>query len=92
MPPAKQPANSAAKQSAKPKMPSLAIGKSEAERECDMCGGHQFENNKFRGCICFRELAKSISTTAYGDGYVLTFKSGIDADDVKALMKSFRSR
>lgn len=91
-PPMKQPANSAAKPPAKPKMPTLAIGKSEAEQECSMCGGHQFENHKFRGCICFRELAKSITTTAYGDGYVLTFKPGIDADDVKALMKNFRSK
>ena len=91
-PPMKQPANAAAKPPKQPKLPSLAVGKSEAEQECGMCGGHQFENNKFKGCICFRELSKSITTTAYGDGYVLSFKPSIDSDAVKALIKAFRSR
>lgn len=90
MPPEKQPANAAAKPTAKPKLPSLSIGKSEAEAECKMCGGHQFQDNKFKGCICFRDLSKSITTTAYGDGYVLTFKPSIDAESVRALMKTFR--
>lgn len=86
-PPTKQPANSTTK---KPKLPNLAVGKSEASRACTMCGGHQFEHNRFRGCICFEELAKSITTTAYGDGYVLTFRAGIDTESVRALMKTFR--
>lgn len=92
MPPAKQPANAAGKPAAKPKLPNLAIGKSEAEAECDLCGGHQFEHNRFKGCICFRELSKSVTTTAYGDGYVLTFKPSIDPDAVKALMRTFRGK
>lgn len=75
-----------------PKQPPLAVGKSEAEQACSMCAGHQFENNRFHGCICFRELSKHIKTTAYGDGYVLDFDSSIDADTVRALMKTFRSR
>ena len=89
-PPMKQPAQAA--KPTKPKLPNLSIGKSEAEQECRMCGGHQFENNKFKGCICFRDLSKHVSTTAYGDGYVLTFKPGMDAESVKALMKTFRSK
>lgn len=89
----KQPATAnAAKPNKQPKLPSLAIGKSEADQACEMCGGRQFENNKFKGCICFRELSKSITTTAYGDGYVLSFKGNIDSDSVKALIKAFRSK
>lgn len=88
-PPQKQPSNAKPKP---PKLPGLAVGKSEAEQACEVCGGHQFENHKFHGCICFRDLAKSIKTTAYGDGYVLDFNSNIDADAVRALMKTFRSR
>ena len=99
MPPQKQPAMGQATQGAAPKpklpkapkQPPLAVGKSESEQACEVCGGHQFESNKFRGCICFRDLAKSIKTTAYGDGYVLDFSSSIDADTVRALMKTFRS-
>lgn len=86
-PPAKQPAASAKAK----KQPSLQIGKSEAERECEACGGHQFKDNKFHGCVCFRDLSKSIKTTAYGDGYVLEFGLGIDQEAVKTLMKTFRS-
>lgn len=88
--PMKQPANAVAKPAKK--LPSLAVGKSEADQACDMCGGHQFEGNKFRGCICFRELSKSVTTTAYGDGYVLTFKPTMDRESVQALMKAFRSK
>ena len=98
--PMKQPAMGQATQGAAPKpklpkapkQPGLAVGKSEADQPCEICAGHQFENNKFKGCICFRDLAKSIKTTAYGDGYVLDFNSSIDADTVKALLKTFRSR
>lgn len=86
VPQAKQP------QMKQPKVPSLSVGKSEAERACEICGGHQFQSNRFKGCICYSDLAKSIKTTAYGDGYVLDFKSGIDTEAVKALMKTFRRR
>ncbi len=86
-PPSKQPAFSIKK----PKIPSMSVGKSEAQRACSMCGGHQFADNKFRGCFCFADLAKSVSTTAYGDGYVLSFKAGVDQAGVRALMRSLRS-
>lgn len=87
-PPMKQPANAVKPPKQKP--PSLSIGKSEAARACSMCGGRQFEGNRFKGCICWADLAKSVTTTAYGDGYVLTFQAGVDAASVRALMKSFR--
>lgn len=98
--PQKQPAMGQATQGAAPKtklprpprQPGLPVGKSESQQPCEACGGHQFENNKFKGCICFRDLSKSIKTTAYGDGYVLDFEPGIDAEAVRALMKTFRSR
>lgn len=83
MTPAKQP------KQAQPKLPSLSVGKSEAGQACEICGGHQFKDNRFVGCICFRDLAKSVRTTAYGDGYVLEFKPEMDAEGVRALMKTF---
>lgn len=75
-----------------PKLPSLSVGKSEAGQPCDICGGHQFKDNAFAGCICFSDLAKSIKTTAYSDGYVLDFKAGTDPEVLRALMKQFRSK
>lgn len=86
--PTKQPASS--NPNKKPKVPNLAIGKSEAESTCKVCGGHQFEGNQFKGCICFWDLSKSVTTTAYGDGYVLTFKPGVDRESVRALVKALR--
>lgn len=86
-PPTKQPAM------ATPKAPKpLSVGKSEAAQACSMCGGHQFKNDRFVGCICWSDLAKSIRTTAYGDGYVLSFKQGVDQESVIALMKAFRGQ
>jgi len=87
VPPMKQPANN----KKTTKTPSLSISKSAAARPCSMCGGQQFANNRFKGCICFSDLSKNISTTAYGDGYVLSFKSGIDQESIRALFKAFRS-
>ena len=75
-----------------PKQPSLSVGKSEAAQPCEICGGHQFGGNRFVGCICFKDLSKHVKTTAYSDGYVLDFDSGIDTDSVRALMKTFRSK
>lgn len=77
---------------ARNKTPSMSIGKAEAAQACPVCGGHQFESNRFKGCMCFRELSKSVKTTAYGDGYVLEFDSTVDAGTMKALMKNFRGR
>jgi len=62
------------------KLPSLKIGKSESQRSCEVCSRPQFRDNKFVGCACLSDLAKSVSTTAYADGYVLRFE-GPEWDD-----------
>lgn len=73
-----------------PKLPSLSITKSEAARECPMCGGHQLESNQFRGCVCFGDLQKSVKTTTYKDGYVLDFSADTDRAVARALLKFFK--
>lgn len=72
------------------KAPSLKIGKTESLKCCNVCDGGQFVNNKFTGCICFRDLAKSIKTTAYSDGYALDFKTDFDKEAYLVLSKYFR--
>jgi hypothetical protein len=72
------------------KAPSLKIGKTESSKQCSVCEGHQFTNNRFTGCICFRDLAKSIKTTAYSDGYALDFKTDFDKEAYLVLSKYFR--
>ncbi len=73
------------------KAPSLKIGKTESCKVCGVCDGSQFSGNKFTGCICFRDLAKSINTTAYSDGYALDFKTDFDKEAYMVLSKYFRS-
>lgn len=75
---------------AKLKIPSLKIGKSESERVCNICGGKQFSNNKFIGCICFRSESPLIKTFTYSDGYVLEFGKDFSASMYITLSKYFR--
>ncbi len=74
-----------------PKTPSLKVGKSEARRLCEFCDRPQFKADKFIGCACLQDLAKSINTTAFGDGYVLEFKGREwDEDSVRLLIQTLR--
>lgn len=72
------------------KAPSLKIDKTESSKQCSVCEGSQFTNNKFTGCICFKDLAKNIKTTAYADGYALDFKSDFDKEAYLVLSRYFR--
>ncbi len=72
------------------RLPSLGLSKSEAALVCKRCGGRQFQGTKFRGCMCFASLAKSISVSAYRDGYVLDFAEDIDLDEARALILNFK--
>lgn len=72
------------------RIPSLKVGKAEAERSCGHCGGHQFAAGVFRGCVCFRTLRKDIAATAYSDGYVLDFADSVDPEGALALMRSLK--
>jgi len=73
-----------------PKLQSLSIDKSEAMTPCDMCGGVQFKNDKFVGCICLADLRKSVRTTTYSDGLVLEFEPGTDKEAARTLMRIFK--
>lgn len=70
---------------------SQALTQSEAARKCARCGGSQFAGVKFKGCVCFADLAKSIRTTAYADGYVLDFSDDVDPDGVRALVRALKA-
>jgi hypothetical protein len=73
-----------------PKIPSLPLTRSEAAAECPLCGGSQMASDKFIGCICFSELAKSVRTTTYKDGYVLDFGVDVEVDEVRSLVAALK--
>ena len=83
-PPAKQPTM---KKPKLPKIPALKVEKSEASRECPDCGGQQFKDGKFRGCLCHRDLAKSVRASSYSDGFVLEFTDRVAFVAFKKLLK-----
>jgi hypothetical protein len=78
------------KKQQKRRLPSLGLNKSEAQVACKRCGGRQFQGTRFRGCMCFASLAKSITTSAYRDGFVLDFADDIDPDEARALILNFK--
>lgn len=71
-----------------PKKPTLKVNKSEAGARCGACGGAQFKRDRYTGCICFADLAKSVRTTATDDSYVLEFGAGWDADAITTLAET----
>lgn len=70
-----------------PRIPVVKVEKAEADHECPDCGLFNFQDHKFVGCMCHRDLAKSVKTTVYSDGYVLEFRSGADRDEVAVLRR-----
>jgi len=74
----------------KPSAPTLAVGKSELDNKCALCGDKQFERHSdrhtFVGCKCLNSLAKHVKTVInpVTQGVILTLK-GWSEDDVEGL-------
>jgi hypothetical protein len=67
-----------------PKTASMTLQRSEAGHKCPACGGTQFKDDAFVGCICFRAMNKAIKV-ASADADALTIEMDmriLDADDV----------
>ena len=73
------------------KVPALKITKTESEKPCSVCDGIQFKDGKFKGCMCFMDLAKGIKTTEYSDGFALDFQPGFDKEAYIVLSQYFRN-
>ena len=75
-----------------PKAPkALKITKSQSERRCGLCGFAQFKAGRFNGCLCFRDLSKSVNTVPDGDGYLIELK-GWDNEALLTLIESLGSK
>lgn len=72
----------------KSKAPTLKVTKAQAEVKCKVCDGEQFSANKFTGCLCMHELAKSTYTEVQPDGYLLRFGADWDQDAILTLIES----
>ncbi|WNM70337.1 hypothetical protein [Myxococcus phage Mx1] len=71
--------------------PELVVKSEDMTKQCPSCGFKQFRGNSFTGCVCFRALAKSVSSRPVADGYVLRFgRSQWDDDAIKTIISIFK--
>lgn len=74
----------------KSKSPTLKVTKSlAAERKCEVCEGHHFKEDSFVGCVCLRDLSKSVKTHVTDEGYLLELDSDLDEDSILTLIEAF---
>lgn len=76
--------------SAMPAIQGLKVTKSESLAACHVCGGRQFQDSEFVGCVCFSGLAKSVTAVEHKGDYVLKFNEEWSEDAVHALLESFK--
>lgn len=70
----------------------LKVTKSESEKTCEECGSKHFLKDKFKGCHCIEEIAKSFDTNKTLDGYILLFnKTKVDVDELKSVIYALKS-
>lgn len=75
------------------KLPSMRITKSEADARCRMCGTKQFHGLEFKGCVCFRSMAKSVRATHTDQGVTLEFRDGEwDFEAMQALRAAMKGK
>lgn len=66
----------------------LKLSETEARAECPACGLTQIKGPRFAGCLCFRELAKSVKMTKTEDGVVLELGQDWDNEAVVTFLES----
>lgn len=70
----------------------LKITKSESERSCEECGDKHFNKDKFQGCACIEEIAKSFTANKTLDGYILLFnKTKVEVDELRSVIMALKS-
>lgn len=57
---------------------------------CDICGSNVFKDSRLVGCMCIKDLAKSVKTTIYGDGVVLSFGADFDPEAYEVIMETLK--
>jgi hypothetical protein len=74
------------------KMPSTSAKKSfelptEAlKSECNECGQVLVKNEKFVGCLCFKDMARHVTLSKHDNRYAIGFGSGVDEDGMAAIL------
>lgn len=72
----------------KPVSSVLRVTKAEADNCCPLCGGVQFRNETFTGCLCFRDLAKTAKVVTWGPQITLNLGEDWDQDAISTLLST----
>lgn len=65
------------------KVPAAAV-----KSECSECGSPLIKNDKFIGCMCFREYAPEVELLKHNDGTYIRFSPTIDRDAASAILEA----
>ena len=66
---------------------SLEIPEKALKSECSECGQVLVKNEKFVGCMCFRDMARFVNLTKNTNGhYALAFGNSVDEDAMVAIL------
>lgn len=68
----------------------VKVYKIQAEKKCDICGNGHFQGDKYTGCSCTKELAKSIKTEVFNGYYLLKLNKDLE-EEATFLKKEFCS-
>jgi hypothetical protein len=85
---AKAPTQPAVAKKGEPKIAALDLNK--AQRGCPTCLKKAFNDERFVGCGCFKELAKSTYSKRVEQGYVVFFNYQWDSESIHKLINDYR--
>jgi hypothetical protein len=62
------------------------------KKECSECGTKLFKNDTFVGCLCFRDLAKSITVRKNVQGVSLAFAPSVEPEAIAVVLETLGVR
>lgn len=72
----------------KPKVPTVKLTRSEAATPCPTCAQPQMSGDKFTGCRCMADLAKSAQVVSADASHVVLRLTGWDSDGVVTFLEA----
>lgn len=69
----------------------VMMSKNEMSLKCPDCGGKQFNNNKFIGCICTSSFKKNVSVASINDDEFSVHFDNLEDEIVDTLIKMFKN-
>lgn len=66
----------------------VAVPAKATKHECKECGLPLIKNEKFVGCLCFKDVARYVTLLKNSGGYELSFAKALDDDAIAAVLQT----